>query len=108
MKKIFALLTLFFAFSMNVAAQDKGNANELAKKDVQALSSVVKLSAQNEATFTTLFKNKHEAYATPNLSEDRKKILAKSIDAKLRATLDANQMAKLESNKDLLKQLTQN
>lgn len=108
MKKIFALLTLFFAFTMNVAAQDKANTNELAKKDIEALSSVVKLSAQNEATLISLFAKKHEAYAQSNLSEDRKKILAKSIDAKLRATLDANQMAKLESNKDLLKQLTQN
>jgi ABC-type transporter MlaC component len=108
MKKIIALLTLFFAFTMNVSAQDKGTATELAKKDIESLSKIVKITAQNEQTFVALFENKHRAYATPNLSEERKKVVAKSVDAKLRATLDADQMAKLDSNPEVLKKLTQN
>lgn len=107
MKKIIALLTLFFAFTVNVAAQDKGNANELAKADVALLGKTVKLTAQDEANFVGLFAKKHEVLSTPNLSEERRKVVVKSIDAKLRATLSADNMAKVDANPELLKKLTQ-
>ena len=106
MKKIIALLTLFFAFTVNVAAQD-ANANQLAKADVALLGKTVKLTAQDETNFTALFAKKHEVLATPNLSEERRKIVVKSIDAKLRATLSADNMAKIDANPELLKKLTQ-
>lgn len=107
MKKIFALLTLFFAFTMNVSAQDKGNVNELAKADIALLGKTVKLTAQDQTNLTALFAKKHEVLSTPNLSEERKKVVIKSIDAKLRATLSAENMAKVDANPELLKQLTQ-
>ena len=107
MKKIIALLTLFFAFTMNVAAQDNAKVAELAKKDVEALKTLTRITPQNEATFIALFSRKHEAYSQANLSDERKKIVAKSVDAKLRATLDADQMTKLEANPEVLKKLTQ-
>jgi hypothetical protein len=108
MKKIIALLTLFFAFTFNVSAQEKANVTELAKNDVVALAKVVKLTQQDETNFMGLFKKKHEVLSQANLSEDRRKIVVKSIDAKLRATLTADQMAKVDANPELLKQLTQN
>ena len=107
MKKIIALLTLFFTFSMNVAAQEKVNLDQLAKNDVTLLGKTVRLTAQDEVTFNGLFKKKYEVLSTPNLSEERKKIVTKSIDAKLRATLSADNMAKVDANPELLKKLTQ-
>lgn len=107
MKKIIALLTLFFAFTMNVSAQEKANFDQLAKSDVALLAKTVKLTAQDEVSFTGLFKKKHEVLSTPNLSEERRKIIVKSIDAKLRATLSADNMAKVDANPELLKKLTQ-
>ena len=108
MKKIIALLILFFAFTFNVSAQDASKANELAKKDVALLSTIVKVSPQAQAKLSEAFLRKHEAYTQGNLSEERKKIVAKSIDAKLRATLSADEMTKLQANAEVYKQLTQN
>jgi len=107
MKKIIALLTLFLAFTVSVSAQDKGNVSELAKSDVALLGKTVKLTAQDEANFVGLFTKKHEILATPNLSEERRRIIVKSIDAKLRATLSADNMAKVDANPELLKKLTE-
>lgn len=105
MKKFIAILSLFFAFTIASFAQ--ANPADLAKKDVASLSEAVTLSEQNKATFLELFKKKHEALSKPGLPDDKKKVIYKSIDAKLRGTLSAEQMAKIDSNPALLKQLTQ-
>jgi len=105
MKKLIAAFVFIVAFSLNANAQ--ANASELAKNDVVALSGVVQLSEQNKASFLDIFKQKHEAFAKET-SENKKKIIAKSVDAKLRGILSAEQMAKLDKNPELLKKLTQN
>jgi len=105
MKKFIAILSVFFAFTIASFAQ--ANPAEQAKKDVASLSEAVTLSEQNKATFLELFKKKHEALSKQGLSDDKKKVIYKSIDAKLRGTLNADQMAKIDSNPALLKQLTQ-
>lgn len=106
MKKFIAIVSLFFAFTIASFAQT--SATDLAKKDVASLSSVVTLTEQNKASFLDLFKKKHEALSKPGLADDKKKVIYKSVDAKLRGTLNAEQMAKVDSNPELLKQLTQN
>ncbi|THD30611.1 hypothetical protein [uncultured Flavobacterium sp.] len=106
MKKFIAILSVFFAFTIASFAQT--SPADLAKKDIASLSEAVTLSEQNKATFLELFKKKHEALSKPGLTDDKKKVIYKSIDAKLRGTLSAEQMAKIDSNPELLKQLTQN
>jgi len=105
MKKLIAAFVFIFAFTLNANAQ--ATASELAKNDVAALSGAVQLSEQNKASFLDIFKQKHEAFAKET-SEMKKKIIAKSVDAKLRGILSADQMAKLDKNPELLKKLTQN
>lgn len=105
MKKLIAAFVFIFAFTLNANAQT--TASDLAKSDVAALSGAVQLSEQNKASFLDIFKQKHEAFAKET-SEMKKKIIAKSVDAKLRGMLSADQMAKLDKNPELLKKLTQN
>nr|WP_294934423.1 hypothetical protein [uncultured Flavobacterium sp.] len=105
MKKIITLLVLFFAFSINANAQDTAQIEKNAKKDLEALASVIKIDNNMEMPFYNLFKKKHEGLSTPNISEATKKEIASVIEAKLRASLDAKQTEALEKNKAVFAQL---
>ena len=105
MKKIIALLVLFFAFSMNATAQDSVEIEKNAKKDLEALLSVVKVDANMEMPFFNLFRKKHEGLSAPNTTEATKKEISSVIEAKLRASLDAAQITALEKNQAVLAQL---
>ncbi|RZJ76241.1 MAG: hypothetical protein EOO45_02970 [Flavobacterium sp.] len=127
MKKIIAMLAITLAFGLNANAQEKvtkvktprektatvkadspeiAAMNEAIDKDVQLLSSVVKLDDQGVRTFTGLFRNKHKVLSQKDLSDERKTVLAESIDAKIKATLTPEQNVMLSKKPDVLKQLT--
>lgn len=104
MKKLMTVL-FFFVFNLVAFAQ---TANDQAKSDLEALKQEVTITKQNESTFLDLFKSKHEALSKSGLTDAKKKIIYKSVDAKLRGILPADQMAKIDAKPELLKQLTQN
>ena len=112
MKKLIAVLTLFLAFSINVTAQEKKLApssdqiKELAQRDANDLTKLVGLTEAQNADFFRLFENKYRTLENKELSQERKDILAKVVEDKIRATLDAKQTATLEKNPELLKKLT--
>jgi len=106
MKKIIALLTLFFAFSLNAAAQDnRAQIETNAKKDLEALMSVIKVDDNMQKPFFSLFMKKHEGMSAPNTTEAKKREISAVIEAKLRASLNADQTASLEKNKVVFNQL---
>lgn len=107
MKKLIAALTFLLAFSINATAQEKKatNAHDLAKKEAADLATAVGLTDSQTADFVRLFELKHTTLENKTLSDERKKVLATSIEAKIRATLDATQTDKLEKNKALLDRL---
>jgi hypothetical protein len=107
MKKLIAALTLLLAFSINATAQEKKatNSHDLAKKEATDLAAAVGLTETQTADFVRLFELKHTTLENKTLSDERKKVLATSIEAKIRATLDATQTDKLEKNKALFDRL---
>lgn len=106
MKKIIALLTLFFAFSLNAAAQDNASQIEKnAKKDLEMLMSVIKVDDNMQMPFFNLFKKKHEEMSAPNTSEATKRQISSVIEAKFRASLTADQTISLEKNIAIFNQL---
>lgn len=121
MKKIIAILVVMLAFGLNANAQQKTAAaskqqekasieaevKSAALKDVEMMSKAITLSEQKRSDFTGLFETKHRYLKeNPNFSQERKDALAKSIDAKIRASLDPDQVAKLEKQPGLMKKLT--
>jgi len=76
-----------------------------AAEDLTALSKTVTLTDVEKQNFRGLFEYKHRELKK-TLTADQKKVLLGSIDAKLRASLTPEQMAKLDANKKLLTQLT--
>src|SRR5690349_9748807 len=105
MKKIIALFVFMLAFGLTANAQQNGSADnakasveqkvkEAAAKDVALMMEVVELDSQDKQNFMGLFERKHR-YLMQNLSEERKTILRNETKAKIEATLDADQMAKL-------------
>lgn len=106
MKKIIALLVLFFAFSINATAQDKtAQIEQNAKKDIEALVDVVKVDVETETALYRLFKKKHEGMLAENTTTATKSQISTVIEAKLRATLTADQMIALEGKKAVFAQL---
>jgi hypothetical protein len=107
MKKLIAALTLLLAFSINANAQDKNtiSAADKGKKEAAELSEYLGLDKTMNENFARLFEQKNSILEDKNLSQERKTELARVIEAKIRGTLDAKQIDKLEKNPALLKKL---
>lgn len=107
MKKLIAVITLLFAFSINANAQDKKitSGPEKAKKETLELTQFLNLNETESDNFFRLFENKYRTLEQSDLSAERKVELSRIIEAKIRATLDEKQMDKLDKNPELLKKL---
>ena len=113
MKKIIALFVFMLAFGLTANAQQKGSAEatsveqkikQAAAKDLALMMEVIELDAQDKQSFMGLFERKHN-FLMQNLSEERKAILANENRAKIEATLDADQFAKLQKSPGVLNKL---
>jgi hypothetical protein len=108
MKNLLGALVLFLAFTVNASAQEtfkKVDEKVEAKTNLAALSEVIPVQGTLSEDLFRLFEYKHRNL-NENLSTDRKAELARIIEMKLRATLSADQMQKIESKPGLLKKLT--
>lgn len=113
MKKLLFIIALFFAFSISASAQSnkvaavkvQNTPAEAAKKDAQDLKALLSLNDTRTTDFYNLFEQKYQTLAVPDLSTERKEVLKTVIEAKIRASVDANEMAKIEANPALFKRL---
>ena len=109
MKKIIAVLTLMLAFSVHANAQDKGSngidAAAKGKKQAAELSEYLGLDDTMNVNFARLFEQKFVILDDKNATPERKAELTKIVEAKIRGTLDGNQIEKLEKNPELFKKL---
>ena len=109
MKNLLGALVFFLAFTVNASAQEtfkRVYESAEAKINLSSLQEVVSLEAGTlKQDIFRLFEYKHRNLNN-NLSADKKADLAKSIELKLRATLDENQMKSIENKPGLLKKLT--
>jgi hypothetical protein len=119
MKRIITVLALMLGVTFTAHAQQnqqtkpatttatnpEAKIQQAAIEDVKALNEAVKLDNTQMQDLKGLFENKHRNLAA-NLSDERKKLLAQTIEAKLNATLTAEQTAKLNAKPELLKRLT--
>ncbi|MFP9114009.1 hypothetical protein ACLI1A_08695 [Flavobacterium sp. RHBU_3] len=125
MKKIIALIALSLGVGFTASAQQKkatapatvktqtqlsdAEIAAAAKNDVASLNSVVTLTDSEKSMFNELFTTKYRNFrevSVPNASPDRKEIISQNIESKLRATLSADKMAKLDANPAVLKKIT--
>ena len=108
MKKIIAALTLLLAFSINANAQDKkspSDAYDKANKQATELSEFLGLDKVQNQNFARLLEQKITIFEDTNTSPERKVELSRIIEAKIRASLDADLMEKLEKNTALFEKL---
>ncbi|MGV3460478.1 MAG: hypothetical protein ACO1N9_08495 [Flavobacterium sp.] len=119
MKKIIAIFVVMLAFGFSANAQQKKatktvakveSAKELtieqaAQADLTKLTSVLtNLTETQKKDFYNLFEYKHRE--TKGLSDERKAVMAQTIDAKLKASLEPGDIQKLENNPAVLRALT--
>lgn len=115
MKKLLFIFTLLFAFSISANAQNKKIATvqekivpaEAAKKDTTDLTNLLSLNGTRSQDFYNLFLQKYETLANQELSTERRAELKKIIEAKIRASVDATEMSKIEANPTLFKRLVE-
>lgn len=123
MKKIIALFVIMLAFGVNANAQQKKapakpvasptqqNVNEeairkAAAKDFELMVANIALTEAQKPDFKGLFESKHRTLSDKSLSQERKDILAENIERKIKSGLNTDQIAKLDSNPELLRALT--
>jgi hypothetical protein len=107
MKKVIALVILFFAFTINMNAQEKKmSAQDYAKIDITALASKVKISETLQKDLITLMTMKHETMSDATLSNEKKEHARQAYEHKLMSGLTAEQRAELAKHPNLVKQLT--
>lgn len=108
MKKLIAVLTLFLAFTINANAQDKNASTsslDKGKKEAAELTEYLGLDQSMNESFTRLFEQKNSILEDKSISQERRTELSRVIEAKIRASLDAKQLEKLDKNPELLKKL---
>lgn len=132
MKKIIALFVIMLAFGVNANAQQKKAkaaptqatsakaataqpkqqsydveaVRKAASRDLELMSSSLALTEEQKGIYKQLFETKHRQLTDKNLSAERKAVIAQNIETKIKSMLDADQIAKLDSNPELLKALT--
>jgi len=125
MKKIIALVVVALGFSFSAVAQQKkavapaggvhashtapaGDADfkKDANKDLAALDKIVTLNDADKKSILGLLTYKYREFKVVGESKERRNVLAQTVEAKLRATLTAEQMAKLEASPAVFKQVT--
>lgn len=122
MKKIIALVVALIAFGLNANAQQKKattaktavtkelskeeKTEQAAKKDLAALTGVVKTLTETQKTdFYNFFVTKHKMFMEEMTSEQRE-TLYQTMEGKIKASLSPGDIAKLEKNPAVMKQLT--
>lgn len=123
MKKIIAILVVALAFGLNANAQqtkvkatasaqqtavnNDDNIKQAVLKDINMLMEVVELNEDQQKNLKQLFEYKHKTLTlNGTLSQERKDNLAQGVEIKLKGSLTADQVAKLDQNPTLLKKLT--
>jgi hypothetical protein len=108
MKKIFFIIVLTLAFSVNTNAQEnkvpKKDFTELAQKEAYELAEYLELNQTQAEDFSRLFKMKYDTLAE-NMSDERNTELIRIVDLKIRASLTAEQITKYDSNVELKSKL---
>lgn len=107
MKKLIAVVTLLFAFTISANAQDKkASIEELAKKDVAALIEKVTISGSFKKDMYTLMVMKHEKLSNASLTPLQREDISKRIAGKILSGLDESQRKQLDADPELLKKIT--
>ncbi len=110
MKKLIAIATLFFAFTINASAQDKKatvSPQEKAKNEMMTLNAKLNLSDDLKRDFYTLLAMKHEELQNkPQMTAADKEKMSKKIEAKMMSALNESQKATLNSDPELKKILS--
>ena len=104
MKNFVAAAVLFLACSFGAAAQEqKASAEEKAKIEAYQLAEDLGLKGKQHEEFMTVMVQKYQTNNNPQLSNERKSEMARIVDKRLRETLTADQLKKLENHPHLLK-----
>lgn len=108
MKKLIALATLLFAFTINANAQDskKMSSDEAAKKDVAAFIAKVTINESFKNDLYTLMVMKHDALSNPKLTASERESISKKFETKVLAGLDESQKKQVLSDPELLKKIS--
>ncbi len=103
MKKLIFVLTLLFAFTINANAQEKRTSvEENATKETAMITQTAGLTKTQSEDLYRLFEMKYRTLEDPSLSVERKEEFLKIVMLKIQASLNEEQMKKLEADTALM------
>lgn len=105
MKKIFAILALFLAFSFSANAQQKPDTNEAVLADVAELGKFITIAPASQKAVRDAFYFKNKSYTQENLSADQKQEIVSKTENMLEKALTPAQFAKFKANTALYDKL---
>lgn len=110
MKKLIAIATLFFAFTINASAQDKKatvSPQEKAKNEMMTLNAKLNLSDDlKRDVYTLLAMRNEELQNKPQMTAAEKEKMNKKVEAKIMSALTEAQKATVNADPDLKKLIT--
>jgi hypothetical protein len=109
MKKLIAIATLFFAFTISASAQDKSNgfSSEKAKNEMMTLNAKLNLSDDlKRDVYTLLAMRNEELQNKPQMTAAEKEKMNKKVENKIMSALTEAQKATVNSDPDLKKLIT--
>lgn len=100
-------MVLFFAFSFSTFAQENVDPElaKLAKSNTKDLTEFLQIDETAQADFYRLFYYKHNELSKAT-NDERKAVISNTILKKIEASLNPDQLKKLNNNKSLLEKLT--
>lgn len=104
MKKIFAILALFLAFSINMNAQSS-DPFEAAKADLAELNKFIPVAKASQKGVTEAFYFKNKAKLQENLTAEQKQEITDRTEKMLSESLTEAQIQKLKANTKLYNKL---
>lgn len=105
MKKIFAILALFLAFTFTANAQDAEKIIAASQADAATLGKVVTIPQNSKKAVQSAFYYKHKANLQENLTAEQKNDIAIKTEELLTKALGEAQIKKLKSNTELYNKL---
>src|SRR4051812_33279637 len=109
MKKLIAVVMMLFAFTVTANAQDakqSGSKEDVAKKDVVALTSKITIDQNMQDSMYRLMLMKYEMLAQAQTPAEKTKV-SDMVEHKIMASITEEQRQQLKNSPALLKQLTQ-
>lgn len=105
MKKVLTLIFFVFFVTSAIAQDVTKSFQELAKKDLAKLKTIISVPASQNETLYDFFYKKYKLYAQFQITAARKVVVKSELEAELKSYFTSVDLQKLDRNKKIFNEL---